>query len=110
MGAKTYKQSCKGCQLSQEQIWPEIGGKIIELEGDWVLNHYGGSEGFLGWMALQPRYHRTEFTELATDEAQALGENIQIINRGLRGYWQENFSDDPIEQTYITYPNPRIRE
>ena len=49
------------------------------MNGDWILNHYGGEEGFLGWMALQPRYHREEINQLEVDELEALGGNIKKI-------------------------------
>jgi hypothetical protein len=41
-----YKDCCKGCDISRE-IDKRTGG-IIELEGDWILNHYAGPEGFFG--------------------------------------------------------------
>jgi diadenosine tetraphosphate (Ap4A) HIT family hydrolase len=103
MGTKIYKADCKGCQLSRGDIKPDVGGEIINLEGDWTLNHYGGSEGFLGWMALQPRYHRIELSELSGDEVQALGGNIQKIDLALRQYWALKFEDDLIERVYVVY-------
>jgi hypothetical protein len=81
VSAKEYDKDCKGCKRSKG-CDPVVGG-IIQLEGDWILNHYGGDEGFFGWMALQPRYHRKELTELSTYEARALGENIQRIENSV---------------------------
>ena len=53
------KKVCKGCELSKGNGDPP-GGIIVKLDGGWILNHYGGSEGFLGWLALQPSCHRME--------------------------------------------------
>jgi hypothetical protein len=49
---------CDGCALSQKS------DRVIHLSGDWVVNHYQGQEGNLGWMVLQPRYHRMCLAEL----------------------------------------------
>ncbi len=96
-----YQPGCKGCDISQESD-KKIGG-IIELEGDWILNHYGGDEGFLGWFALQPRYHRMEISDLTDKETIYLGRNIQKIENTFRNYWNNNFNDDSIERVYIVY-------
>ena len=48
-------------------------GGIIELDRDWTLNHYGGSEGFLGWVVLQPKYHRLDFADLTHQEVRWTG-------------------------------------
>jgi diadenosine tetraphosphate (Ap4A) HIT family hydrolase len=80
-----------------------LRGKIvIDLPGDWTLNHYGGDEGFLGWLALQPRYHQMELTDLCPNQAAALGGNIQHIDIALRQYWSIHFKD-PIERVYVVY-------
>ncbi len=99
MRIKEYKDSCKGCDISRE-IEKKPGG-IIDLEGDWILNHYAGDEGFLGWMALQPRFHRMKFTDFTDDEAKALGKNIQNINTALCEYWSIHFPEDPVEKLYV---------
>ena len=101
MKIKEYKDSCKGCDISRKI--EKKPGEIIDLEGDWILNHYAGDEGFLGWMALQPRFHRMKFTVLNDDEARALGINIQNINMALCKYWSVHFPNDPIEKLYVIY-------
>ncbi|HEX77101.1 MAG TPA: hypothetical protein G4O03_01620 [Dehalococcoidia bacterium] len=103
MGAEIYHNDCEGCDISQGIKEPRAGGGIIELDGDWILNHYGGDEGFLGWLALQPRFHRMELTDLNTDEANALGKNVQRIDLALRQYWAIKFSEDPIRRVYVVY-------
>jgi hypothetical protein len=101
MVSEIWKDDCDGCKFSIRKIKPE---KIrIELDGDWILNHYDGKEGFLGWMALQPRYHRMGLTELGASEAKALVRNVQKVEIGLRHYWSIIFSDDPIEKVYLAY-------
>jgi diadenosine tetraphosphate (Ap4A) HIT family hydrolase len=97
-----YKDGCKGCDLSKGHEKP-LGGVIVELEGEWLLNHYGGQEGYLGWLALQPREHRIELHELTTEEANALGGNIKRIDKALRDYWEVHFPSDRIERVYIVY-------
>ena len=101
MGAAEYKDDCDGCKISQG-LKERVGG-IIELEGDWILNHYSDEDTFLGRMALQPRYHRMELWELTTKEAATLGGNIQKIDIALRQYWSIRFPDDPIERVYVVY-------
>jgi diadenosine tetraphosphate (Ap4A) HIT family hydrolase len=96
---KEYKDGCEGCDISRTSILLPVG--IIELPGDWILNHYDGKEGFLGWMSLQPRYHRSELTDLTKDEIDLLGKNIQDVDRALHQYWSVKFPDDPIERIYV---------
>lgn len=103
MSGGTYHEDCDGCKISQRKKEPSAGGGIINLDGDWILNHYGGSEGFLGWLTLQPRYHRMELTDLNTDEANALGENLQKIDLSLRQYLAIKFGDDPVQRVYVVY-------
>lgn len=101
MGSEIYHDDCKGCAYSRRTEEPR--GGIIELPGNWILNHYGGPEGFLGWLALQPRFHRMELTDLNTDEANALGINIQNIDLALRQWWAIKFSEDPVRRVYVVY-------
>ena len=105
MGAEIYHDCCMGRKISRGIEEPEAGGGIIELDGNWILNHYGGEDTFLGRLALQPRFHRMELTDLNTDEANALGKNIQNIDLALRQYWAINFKfkDDLIERVYVVY-------
>ena len=54
-------------------------------------------------MALAPRYHRMELSELESEEATALGGNIQNIDMALRNYWANKFPEDPIKRVYVIY-------
>jgi diadenosine tetraphosphate (Ap4A) HIT family hydrolase len=99
MRIKEYKDCCKGCDISRD-IEGKPGG-VIELEGDWMLIHFTGDGVFLGWMALQPRFHRMKFTDLTDDETKALGKNIQNINVALCEYWSIHFPKDPFEKLYV---------
>jgi hypothetical protein len=76
-----YDPDCHGCQISQGK------GKDVSnvlLPGSWSLNHYGGPEGYLGWLALQPVYHRMAFSELTDEELGHLGPNIRDMNASSR--------------------------
>ena len=101
MNVAEYHENCIGCEFSQGIKIPT--GGIIELSGDWLLNLYGGEEGFLGWMALYPRYHRMELGELSTNEANSLGPNIQAIDHALQNYWKIHFPDDQLERNYVLF-------
>lgn len=101
MDAEEYKDDCKGCKISRGIEEPT--GGIIKLDGNWIINHYGGDEGFLGWIALQSRFHRMELTDLSANEAKALGSNIQNIDVALRQYWSIHFQSDPIRRVYVVY-------
>jgi diadenosine tetraphosphate (Ap4A) HIT family hydrolase len=102
MSGKIFDDNCKGCRISQK-CEDVLGGIVIELNGDWTLNHYGGPEGYLGWLALQPRYHRNRLTDLSASETAALGGNIQDIDRALSHYWEKTFKNDPIKRVYVVY-------
>lgn len=99
-----YHKECKGCNISQgfDSEVDKRGGTIY-LANEWLLNHYGAPEGFLGWMILQPRFHRMDLADLTTDEAVSMGKNIQRIDVALRQYWSITFPSDPIQRVYITY-------
>jgi hypothetical protein len=109
---KDYTKSCDGCIRSQGK--DTVQGGIVELKGDWILNHISGEGGFLGWVILQPRYHRMGLADLESDELSFLGENIQKIDIALESYWNEYFENDSLERVYVTYffesaydkPNP----
>jgi len=96
-----YNDWCNGCKISR--CLKARHGGIIEMDGNWILNHYAGWEGFFGWMALQSRYHRMELTDLTPDETKALGKNIQNIDLALRQYWSLKFPSDPIQRVYVVY-------
>lgn len=106
MCEERYKADCKGCGISKrrQKALKHLPCQIvIDLDGNWTLNHYGGDEDFLGWLALQPRYHRMELKDLRPNEAAALGGNIQDIDIALRSYWSTAFPKDPIERVYVVY-------
>ena len=105
MGEEQYDPKCEGCNISRKRnkaLERLPGNIVIDLPGDWTLNHYGSSEGFLGWLALQLRYHRMELNQLLPNEAAALGRNIQDIDIALRQYWSIHFKD-PIQRVYVVY-------
>jgi diadenosine tetraphosphate (Ap4A) HIT family hydrolase len=76
--------------------------KEIVFPGGWFLNPYGGGEGFLGWMALSPIRHRTDFGELDQVELLNLGSNIQWVDKILREYFNRVFHDT-LERLYVVY-------
>jgi diadenosine tetraphosphate (Ap4A) HIT family hydrolase len=94
-----HDPSCKSCDFSQGR---EIVGSIVHLPGPWSLNHYSGSEGYLGWMALQPYWHRDAFSDFRKKELTTLGPNIAKIEATLKAYWLDVFRD-PIERLYVIY-------
>ncbi|MCH7887028.1 MAG: hypothetical protein IIA58_03610 [Candidatus Marinimicrobia bacterium] len=96
------EDECEGCQISRGEN-TEIKGRIISLDEYWVLNHYSSKQAFLGWLALQPRNHRMELTDLKREELIALGIHIQNIEMGLRQYWSIHFKDDLLERVYVVY-------
>jgi len=98
---KNYVESCAGCQISQGKRCP-VGG-MIPLGETWVINHYGGPEGYLGWMALQPRFHKLRLADLENDEASDLGPFLRDVESDLSDYWSERFPDDDLERVYVTY-------
>ncbi len=99
-----YREGCNGCEISRgnNESVSKMGG-IIELGSHWILDHYGGGEGFLGWMILQPTYHRKDLGELTVIEASTMGLHIQDVNNALQKYWQRVFPDDPIKRMYIVH-------
>ena len=99
MSKKDYKEGCEACDISRGSIL--LPGGIIELPGGWILSQYDGKESFLGWLALQPRYHRIGLSDLTKEETDVLGRNIQGIDIALRQYWSMKFPDDPMERTYV---------
>ena len=103
-GASDFlNDGCEGCKISSGQR-DTIGKLSISLSGNWVLNHYNDyQQGFLGWLILQPYYHRMEWSDLTTEEAMTLGTNICKIDNTLRRYWEINFKDDTIKRLYVTY-------
>ncbi len=76
---------------------------MIDLDGGWMLNHYGGTEAFLGWLAMQPVKHSIALACLSDREAKALGPNIKRVETCLRSVWEGIHPDDPIERVYVAY-------
>lgn len=99
MNSNHLDPKCEGCAFS---LGKGVIGSNVRLPGSWSLNHYAGSEGYLGWLALQPYRHLTAFSQLDGDELSHLGPNIAAIERVLKTYWEKTF-DDPIERLYIVY-------
>jgi hypothetical protein len=97
----TYVDSCVGCQVSQGL--QHTAGGIVKLSGNWIVNQYGGGEGFLGWLALQPRFHRMALSELTDAESRSLGPNIQALDACLTWYWCLQYPDDPVLRVYVVY-------
>lgn len=100
---KAFANNCDGCAVSQRTKRPIFSSSIITLPGDWVINQYGGGEGYLGWLALQPRFHRKSLSELSGDELRELGPNIVLIQRLLNRYWKSSFRKDPLLRLYVVY-------
>ena len=107
MNATPQNDVCTGCAISkqdcQDKHVPRIlaHGGILLLRGNWVLHHYVGSEGFLGWLALQPYEHREKLSCLSDDEAKEFGGLLKAIEEGLDAYWKEEFQKDPLERVYV---------
>ena len=83
---------------------PKWGEGIILLNGQgtgWALNHYGSSEGYLGWIALTTVEHREQISDLSPVELMELGPHIQHVDQYLRDYWDARFHGDPVEQVYV---------
>ena len=97
----THDPNCAGCQRAQGV--DSVTGGVIGLPGGWSVNHYGGSERFLGWLALQPFTHRMRLQELTGEELAELGPNLQALDRELTAYWKAQFPDDPLLRVYVVY-------
>jgi len=97
----TFSEFCAGCGVSQGSRHPT--GGALHLPGGWVVNQYGGSEGWLGWLALQPAFHRMSLSELSAQEAQTLGPNIQTLDRAVTAFWQTTYPRDPVMRVYVVY-------
>jgi hypothetical protein len=89
MDKKEYEEDCERCDISQRSIL--LPGGIIELQGDWILTQYNEKESFLGWMVLQPRYHRRELTDLMKDEGDFFVKSIQGLTRPCASIGPPNF-------------------
>jgi diadenosine tetraphosphate (Ap4A) HIT family hydrolase len=95
------KESCIGCNIMEPQYQPT--GGVIEVGKYWLVNQYGGGEGFLGWLALQPREHRMQLGDLSAGEARELGIAVQKVKKALQDYWKKEWPEDRFERLYVTY-------
>jgi len=95
------KDSCRGCDIAQGKYRP-VGG-AFPVSQHWILNQYWGGEGFLGWLALQPKEHRMQLEELSTQEAGEMGTAIQRVKKGLKACWKEMWPEDRFDRLYVTY-------
>ena len=86
---------CQGCKLA---INP---AKSVCLPGGWSVNHYGGSEGFFGWLALQTAKHRCTLRDLVRTEVEALGPNLRRLESGIYKYWENR--GRPVSRVYVMY-------
>jgi len=96
--------SCEVCDI----ISGSKGGfrskaNILNLKGDWVLNHHG--TGYLGYLVLSTKEHLTGWDEISSNNLQNLGPNIKWIDVNFRKCWRNKFPQDPIEQIYFAYFN-----
>ena len=99
---------CDACKLllpasDPEHKPPYRGGGIILLDGQgtgWALNHYGSSEGYLGWIALTTVEHREQISDLSPVELMEIGPHLRQVDQFLRDYWERCFHD-PVEQVYV---------
>ena len=96
-----YIKDCEGCNISLGL--KKVPGGIIELGKYWVANHYMGSEGFLGWLALQPREHYLKMQDLPCEVAKEMGIAIKNLSNLLTEYWEWEWKDDNLERIYVTF-------
>jgi len=87
---------CKSCQL------PNSGEPPLILENGWMVNHYGGKEGYLGWLALSPVRHVMSVGELSEIESKALGISVNRLDRALRAYWPIAFGE-ALDRVYVCH-------
>ena len=97
----THKERCRGCKILEPLSQPRGGG--IEIGQHWLVNQYWGREGFLGWLALQPREHCMQLEELSEDAARDMGKVIKDVKRSLKRYWEKKWPEDQLDRLYVTY-------
>lgn len=94
------KTGCISCKIARDEEGPK-GGPVIRLRGKWTLNQYGGSEGFLGWLTLQPLKHGYRWKDFQEDTINHLGGHLKNIQTYLQEYWTSTFPEDKIERVYV---------
>jgi diadenosine tetraphosphate (Ap4A) HIT family hydrolase len=75
---------------------------VLKLSENWTLNHYGGPEGFLGWLALQPARHIVTLGGLTPAEYNELGSQVFRIDAAMVEHWPTAFGD-VISRLYVAY-------
>lgn len=95
-----YDAKCRGCRLAHG-LDTKVGG-FIPLGTYWMVNHCSRSEGFLGWLLMQPRQHRMGLSQFTAEELQEFGIQIKRLETALRQTWPKLQPDDPIERVYVT--------
>lgn len=93
---------CTGCMFSRGLDAKGKRMQVVRLPGGWCVNHYGGGEGYLGWLALQPREHRCSIAELTKQELRSLGPNIAALDQAISHYWPMRF-EERVERLYFVY-------
>ena len=93
---------CTGCKYSRGRDEEGKKVQVVHLRGGWCVNHYRGGEGYLGWLALQPREHRCSIAKLTSKERTSLGQNIWDLDRAIAKYWARQFQER-IARLYFVY-------
>lgn len=86
---------CEGCTIAANPY------RSIDLPGGWTVNHYGGKEGFFGWLAVQPKRHCDTIRHLWPHEAAALGPNLMLLERGTYRHWASR--GYTVSRVYVMY-------
>jgi diadenosine tetraphosphate (Ap4A) HIT family hydrolase len=94
------KENCKGCNILKP---PQPRGGVIEVGQHWLVDQYWGDEGFLGWLALQPREHCMTLEELCDGATDEMGNVIRKVKSGLKNYWSQEWPNDRFDRLYVTY-------
>ncbi len=97
----TRKENCRGCKILEPLSQPR--GGVIEIGRHWLVNQYWGVEGFLGWLALQPREHCMQLEDLSEDAARDMGKVIKDVKTSLKSYWKKEWPQDRLDRLYVTY-------
>jgi diadenosine tetraphosphate (Ap4A) HIT family hydrolase len=94
-----YNKDCKGCQLALGKR--NIAGGTVDLGEYWMVNHYAGEEGFLGWLVMQPKEHFMELSEFAKKELEEFGIQLKRLEKAIQQVWKELKQDDSVERIYV---------
>jgi diadenosine tetraphosphate (Ap4A) HIT family hydrolase len=92
--------NCNSCKLAHG-LYPMAGG-FISLGNLWMVNHYGGTDRFLGWLVMQPRQHRMALSEFTTEELYEFGIQLKRLESAFYRAWNDFlYQTDPIERVYV---------